>query len=271
MHHRGLPFAEIITAVGGSAAEDPRLSICRHSHRLGLSYGSQCLNLYIDLHLHHWKILFIQKLLSRDLEKRRIYSGWALEQVGTDFSEITLFSNEGHFPVAGYINYHNCRIRGDKNAHEIHVTPRHAQKVTVWCSLWSGGVIRPYFLEIDELIKTENGKRYRPLLTNYFWDEILEFLWKSCGFGKTMQHATQNLQREMISVQGTEHWRWRRQETAKLMRFNAVGFFVEFFWESRLYQQTCNIRQVIVEISRENYGKCRKLLRTNQLLQDVLK
>jgi hypothetical protein len=49
-----------------------------------------------------------------------------------------------------------------ENARVIHEKSLHAQRATVWCGFWDGGVIGPYFFEneIGNAI-TMNGVRYR--------------------------------------------------------------------------------------------------------------
>jgi len=45
----------------------------------------------------------------------------------------------------------------------------HPLRVTVWCGLWSGGIIGPYFFE-DEggATVTVNGDTYRTMITDFF-------------------------------------------------------------------------------------------------------
>lgn len=52
-----------------------------------------------------------------------------------------------------------------------HFPPR----CTVWCGLWAGGIIGPYFFE-DEAgdAVTVNGDRYRDMLTNFAISEIID-------------------------------------------------------------------------------------------------
>ncbi|GFY30993.1 DUF4817 domain-containing protein [Trichonephila clavipes] len=51
-------------------------------------------------------------------------------------------------------------------------TPLHPEKLTVWCALWAGGIIGPYFFKNDEgHIVTVNGDRYRAMITNFFIPE----------------------------------------------------------------------------------------------------
>ena len=57
------------------------------------------------------------------------------------FSNKIFFSDQAHFPFGGYVNKRNCRIWGFENPQVIEERPLHAEKVTVWCTLWSGDVI----------------------------------------------------------------------------------------------------------------------------------
>ncbi|GFY10909.1 uncharacterized protein TNCV_1124311 [Trichonephila clavipes] len=47
------------------------------------------------------------------------------------------------------------------------------EKLTVWCALWAGGIIGPYFFKNDEGHNvTVNGDRYRAMITNFFIPEL---------------------------------------------------------------------------------------------------
>ncbi|GFU48455.1 uncharacterized protein TNCV_221541 [Trichonephila clavipes] len=52
-------------------------------------------------------------------------------------------------------------------------TPLHPEKLTVWCALWAGGIIGPYFFKNDEGHNvTVNGDRHRAMITNLFIPEL---------------------------------------------------------------------------------------------------
>ncbi|GFT89151.1 hypothetical protein TNCV_3085361 [Trichonephila clavipes] len=52
-------------------------------------------------------------------------------------------------------------------------TPLHPEKLTVWCALWAGGIIGPYFFKNDEGHNvTVNGDWYRAMITNFFIPEL---------------------------------------------------------------------------------------------------
>ncbi|GFT01061.1 hypothetical protein TNCV_4054561 [Trichonephila clavipes] len=71
-----------------------------------------------------------------------------------------LFSDEAHFWLNGYVNKQNCRIWSEANPQVYVETPLHPEKLTVWCALWAGGIIGPYFFKNDEGHNvTVNGDR----------------------------------------------------------------------------------------------------------------
>ncbi|GFU04540.1 integrase catalytic domain-containing protein [Trichonephila clavipes] len=77
-------------------------------------------------------------------------------------------SDEAHFWLNGYVNKQNCRIWSEAIPQVYVETPLHPEKLTVWCALWAGGIIGPYFFKNDEGHNvTVNGDRYRALITNF--------------------------------------------------------------------------------------------------------
>ncbi|GFV46384.1 histone-lysine N-methyltransferase SETMAR [Trichonephila clavipes] len=84
-----------------------------------------------------------------------------------------LFIDEAHFWLNGYVNKQNCRIWSEANPQVYVETPLHPEKLTVWCALWAGGIIDPYFFKNDEGHNvTVNGDRYRAMITNFFIPEL---------------------------------------------------------------------------------------------------
>ncbi|GFU56070.1 uncharacterized protein TNCV_3405331 [Trichonephila clavipes] len=81
--------------------------------------------------------------------------------------------DEAHFWLNGYVNKQNCRIWSEANPQVYVETPLHPEKVTVWCALWAGGIIGPYFFKNDEGHNvTVNGDRYRAMIINFFIPEL---------------------------------------------------------------------------------------------------
>ncbi|GFS81932.1 putative DD41D transposase [Trichonephila clavipes] len=100
---------------------------------------------------------------------------WAQNDIAVvpDFHKRILFSDEAHFWLNGYVNKQNCRIWSEANPQVYVETPLHPEKLTVWCALWAGGIIGPYFFKNDEGQNvTVNGDRYRDMITNFFIPEL---------------------------------------------------------------------------------------------------
>ncbi|GFV39939.1 putative transposable element [Trichonephila clavipes] len=58
--------------------------------------------------------------------------------------------DEAYFWLNGYVNKQNCHIWSEANPQVYGETPLHPEKLTVWCALWAGGIIGPYFFKNDE-------------------------------------------------------------------------------------------------------------------------
>ncbi|GFW90316.1 transposable element Tc3 transposase [Trichonephila clavipes] len=108
-------------------------------------------------------------------QARRRFVEWAQHEiaVGPDFHKRILFSYEAHFWLNGYVNKQNCRIWSEANPQVYIERPLHSEKLTVWCALWAGGIIGPYFFKNDEGHNvTVNDDRYRAMITNFFIPEL---------------------------------------------------------------------------------------------------
>ncbi|GFT63535.1 uncharacterized protein TNCV_870081 [Trichonephila clavipes] len=82
-------------------------------------------------------------------------------------------TDEAHFWLNGYVNKQNCRLWSEANPQVYVETPLHPEKLTVWCALWAGGIIGPYFFKNDEGHNvTVNGDRYRAMITNFFIPQL---------------------------------------------------------------------------------------------------
>ncbi|GFV41323.1 DUF4817 domain-containing protein [Trichonephila clavipes] len=87
-----------------------------------------------------------------DQQARRRFVERAQNEIAVvpDFHKRILFSDEAHFWLNGYINKQNCRIWSEANPQVYVETPLHPEKLTVWCALWAGGIIGPFFFKNDE-------------------------------------------------------------------------------------------------------------------------
>ncbi|GFY19561.1 putative DD41D transposase [Trichonephila clavipes] len=112
-------------------------------------------------------------LLYTTLQRR--FVEWAQNEIAVvpDFHKRILFRDEAHFWLNGYVNKQNCRIWCEANPQVYVETPLHPEKLTVWCALWAGGIIGPYFFKNNEGHNvTVNGDRYRTMITNFFIPEL---------------------------------------------------------------------------------------------------
>ncbi|GFV42484.1 transposable element Tc3 transposase [Trichonephila clavipes] len=108
-------------------------------------------------------------------QARRRFVEWAQNEIAVvpDFHKRILFSDEAHFWLNGYVNKQNCSFWSEANPQVYVETPLHPEKLTVWCALWAGGIIGPYFFKNDEGHNvTVNGDRYRAMITNFFIPEL---------------------------------------------------------------------------------------------------
>ncbi|GFU28921.1 hypothetical protein TNCV_470531 [Trichonephila clavipes] len=76
-------------------------------------------------------------------QARRRFVEWAQNEIAVvpDFHKRTLLSDEAHFWLNGYVNKQNCRIWSEGNPQVYVETPLHLEKLTVWCTLWAGGIL----------------------------------------------------------------------------------------------------------------------------------
>ncbi|GFV19423.1 transposable element Tc3 transposase [Trichonephila clavipes] len=101
---------------------------------------------------HHLGPTFGLAIHQNDHQARRRFVEWAQSEIAVvpDFHKRILFSDEAHFWLNRYVNKQNCRIWSEANPQVYVETPLHPEKLTVWCALWAGGIIGPYFFKNDE-------------------------------------------------------------------------------------------------------------------------
>lgn len=211
--------AQNIAAVAESVREDRDESIRRRSQSLGLSYGTLWRILKRDLGLKAYKIQLVQELKPADLRLRREFGQWALEQLAIDpyFYRKIVFSDEAHFWLNGYVNKQNCRIWADEQPGEIQELPMHPEKCTVWCGLWAGGIIGPYFFKNEAGQRvTVNGVRYRAMITEFLLPKMQDIgaadLWfqqdgATCHTaGETIELLKEHFDDQIISLRGPVNW-----------------------------------------------------------------
>lgn len=244
-----------ITAVRESVAESPETSIRHRAQELDISTGTLQRILTKDLQLHAYKIQLTQQLLPGDHEQRREFTNWILEQPA-DFANKIIFSDEAHFHLDGFVNRQNCRIWGSENPRMIYQKAMHPQRVTVWCALWSGGIIGPFFFENEDgSAVTVNGERYRAMITQFLVPHLeaidLDDMWFQQD-GATCHTARETLTilREfapgrVISRFGDQNWPPRSCDLTPL------DFWLWGYLKSRVYaNKPATIEALKAEIRR---------------------
>ncbi|GFW73995.1 uncharacterized protein TNCV_545191 [Trichonephila clavipes] len=155
----------------------------------------------------------------------------------------------------------NCRIWSEANPQVYVEAPLHPEKLTVWCALWAGGIIGPYFFKNDERHNiTVNGDRYRAMITNVFIPELnnhdVQELWfQKDGATCHTARATIDLLKDMfgdrlISRFGPMIWPPRSCDLTPLDYFlwGYVKSLVNAVKSQTLDHLEDNIRRVIADI-----------------------
>ncbi|GFS73557.1 putative DD41D transposase [Trichonephila clavipes] len=161
----------IVTAETPSSEEE----IGRQNYLLRLKFGIIFQDGY---RFNSCQVIYSQFSLAihqNDHQARRRFVEWAQNEIAVvpDFHKQILFSDQAHYWLNGYVNKQNCRIWSEANPQVYVETPLHPEKLTVWCALWAGGIIGPYFFKNDEGHNvTVNGDRYRAMITNFFIPEL---------------------------------------------------------------------------------------------------
>ncbi|GFY03621.1 hypothetical protein TNCV_3092471 [Trichonephila clavipes] len=75
-------------------------------------------------------------VLSKDFGKKKRF-----EMGYFGLNCLRIENDEAHFWLNGYVNKQNCRIWSEANPQVYVETPLHSEKLTVWCTLWYGGVL----------------------------------------------------------------------------------------------------------------------------------
>ncbi|GFX42617.1 putative DD41D transposase [Trichonephila clavipes] len=126
---------------------------------------------------------------------------------------------------------------GVKLIHKCMSKHRYIQKkLTVWCALWAGGIIGPYFFKNDEGHNvTVNGDRYRAMITNFFIPELnnhdVQELWfqqdgATCHTARVTIHnrlIERHVGDRLISRFGPVNWPSRSCDLTPLARLFSVG------------------------------------------------
>ena len=127
------------------------------------------------MHYHPYKSQVAQELSERDKVSRIQLCNEFLGLVknNSDIVNTLLISDEVHFLVSGYVNKYNCRYWAHNNPHELHQRPLHNEKVTVWCPVYSHGIIGPYLFDNEEgRTVSVHAERHKVLLETFLRSEL---------------------------------------------------------------------------------------------------
>ncbi|GFW39750.1 putative transposable element [Trichonephila clavipes] len=194
-----------------------------------------------------------------DHQARRRFVEWAQNEIAVvpDFHKRILFSDEAHFSLNGYVNKQNYRIWSEANP-QVYL---HPEKLTVWCALWAGGIIGPYFFKNNEGHNvTVNGDWYRVMITNFFIPKLnnhdVQELWfQQDGATCHTARATIDLLKDtfgdrLISRFGPVNWPPRSCDLSPLDYF-LWGYVKSLVYADKpqmLDHLEDNIRRVIADI-----------------------
>lgn len=231
-----------IAAVAADVVESPETSTRRRATQFGMSQRSIRRILVHDLKMFPYKVQSVHQLLPTDRNSRVTYAQTIinLNDEEDNFSDKLIMSDEAHFHLSGYVNKQNYRFWGTENPQVTHEEPLHPLKVTVWCGVYAGGVIGPYFFEDDVgQTLTVNGERYRVMITEFMLPRLheleLEDMWfQQDGATAHTARATIDILEEafpgrLISRFGNLHWPARSPD------LTVPDFFLWGFLKSRVY------------------------------------
>lgn len=231
-----------IERVRASVERSPTTSSRRRSLELGLSDRTLRRIVRVDLHMYPYKIQITQKILPADKPRRLAYANFVINMAQTEvgFWRNIIMSDEAHFMLSGAVNKHNSRYYATENPEIIHEEPLHDQKVSVWCGIYAGGIIGPYFFENSRgKAVTVNGPRYREMITDFLQQELQDRELNNYWFqqdGATAHTAAETIDllkpmfpNRLISKNGDFDWPPRSPD------LTAPDFFLWGYLKSKVY------------------------------------
>lgn len=207
---------ETIAAVATSIKEDPDKSIRCLSAELGIGRESVRRILRLDLGQHPYKIMMTQELELNDHRDRREFVHWALNMLteSPEFGEQIIFSGKAQFWLSGYVNTDSCCYWSELNPQVLDQASIATQGVAVWCGLWNGGIIGPYFFRNHQgYIASVDGPQYRAMLTDFLGPELdsmdtakMWFQHDGAASDETLEILKQKFGDSVISQRANINW-----------------------------------------------------------------
>jgi hypothetical protein len=102
-----------------------------------------------DLNFHPYKLQIVQELTAEHRATRVEFARQQLALIESDseYPMRIMMSDEALFHCHGGANRQNCRYWSDSNPHWYSEKPLHSDKVMVWMSMGSTGIIGPFFFD----------------------------------------------------------------------------------------------------------------------------
>lgn len=124
-----------------------------------------------------------QELKETDFSRRVIMANNLLNLASENqnFFEKIIFSDEAKFNLVGGLNTHNMTFWSGQNPHFEHASNSINQSgLMVWCGIWAGGKIGPYFYPQGQKV---NGKTYLEMIQRYVIPRITspDLFWMQDG------------------------------------------------------------------------------------------
>lgn len=151
-----------------SLDRSPQKSSRRLSAELGVSQFA-VISMMRELKLKPFRPRLIHALNDDDYDRRVEFAENFLEMVRNDETLLdrVIWSDEAIFKLNGHINRHNCVYWASENPNVTIEREQFAPGVQVWCAIWSGGIIGPFFFD-----GSVNGQSYLAMLEEQFWPEV---------------------------------------------------------------------------------------------------
>ena len=149
--------------------------------------------------MYPYKVQLVQSLPSPDFQKRLNYAVRFQETARNDneFIHKLIMGDEAHFNLNRCVNKQNTRFWGTENPWQVHASPMHPVKVTVWCGVTSERVIGLFFFEdANKNAVTVNAERYRDMLVNFVQPQLANlpgYWWQQDGATAHTARATMQL------------------------------------------------------------------------------
>ncbi len=229
--------AENIDKVLEAFRRSPEKSIRRASLQLDLN-KTTIHRILKAAKLKAYKPQILHALYDEDIDRRMEFAELTLEKINSesDFLSLLIFSDEATFHVDGKVNKQNWRFWSDENPHFYVEKSLQSPKVVVWCAVWAGGLIGPYFFD-----GTLTGDSYLEMLQNFFWPlicdlpEINDLIFQQDG---APPHYAINV-REFLDESFPQRWIGRRGPVEWPTRspdLTPLDFWLWGYLKSKVYE-----------------------------------